>query len=79
MVKIDSEIIDIGHDDDQNIVLAGKRISRRHARIEAKPDGNLYITDLNSTNGTWVGDTLLVPNTQVQWEPEEIVRMVIIG
>jgi len=75
MVKIDSEIIDIGRDEDQNIVLAGKRVSRRHARIEAKSDGNLYITDMNSTNGTWVGDTLLVPNTQVQWEPEEIVRM----
>ncbi len=75
MVKIDSEIIDIGRDDDQNIVLSGKRVSRHHARIEAKPDGNLYITDMNSTNGTWVGDTLLVPNTQVQWEPEEIVRM----
>ncbi|MEP6984596.1 MAG: FHA domain-containing protein, partial [Chloroflexota bacterium] len=75
MVKIDSEIIDIGRDDDQNIVLAGKRVSRHHARLEAKADGNLYITDLNSTNGTWVGDTLLVPNTQVQWEPEEIVRM----
>ncbi|MCA0457950.1 MAG: protein kinase [Chloroflexi bacterium] len=75
MVKIDSEIIDIGRDDDQNIVLDGKRVSRRHARVEAKSDGNLYITDLNATNGTWVGDTLLVPNTQVQWEPDEIVRM----
>ncbi len=75
IIKIDTEIIEIGRDDDQNIVLSGKRASRRQARLEAKADGNLYITDLNSMNGTWVGDTLLVPNTQVLWEPEEIVRM----
>jgi len=75
IVKIDSEIIDIGRDDDQNVILSGKRVSRRHLRLEAKSDGHLYITDLNSTNGTWVGDTLLVPNTQVLWEPEEIVRI----
>jgi len=75
MVKLDMEIMNIGRGDDQDIKLEGRRVSRRHARLEVKPDGNLYITDLGSTNGVWVGDTLCVPETQVLWSPDEIVRI----
>ncbi len=35
-----------------------KRISRRHARLIARPDG-VWFEDLGSRNGSWVGDTRL--------------------
>lgn len=36
-------------------------ISRIHARLEQKEDG-IYLTDLNSTNGTFQNGTRLIPN-----------------
>ena len=41
------------------LVLADPRVSRRHAAVEATPRG-LRVTDLGSTNGTWVGRTAIV-------------------
>lgn len=75
VVKLDQEILTVGRYDDQDIRLEGKRISRNHALIELKPDGNIYVTDTNSANGIWMGDTLLVPSTPVTWDRQEIIRM----
>ena len=50
-------------DMDLNYVGAAERgVSRRHARLELK-DGHLYITDLNSSNGTFLRGTRLNPFT----------------
>jgi len=38
-----------------DIVLDDPHISRKHAKIESK-DGQVYITDLGSTNGTFIND-----------------------
>jgi serine/threonine protein kinase len=75
VVKLDKDVLTVGRDEENDVILGGKRVSRKHARIEIHLDGNLYITDLGSTNGVWVSDTLLVPDTQVEWSPEEIVRI----
>jgi two-component system cell cycle response regulator len=45
----------IGRGRDNDIVLASDCVSRRHARLEHRPDG-LYLLDLNSTNGTFVNE-----------------------
>ena len=37
-------------------------VSREHARVYAE-EGNLYIVDMGSTNGTFVSGTRLEPNT----------------
>jgi len=66
VVILDKEVLNIGRaEENQDIILQGRRVSRQHLRLECKPDGHIYVTDLGSTNGTWVGDTLLVPDTQV--------------
>lgn len=75
IIKLDEEILTIGRGETQSVQLDGKRVSREHLLLELKPDGNLYVTDKDSTNGTWVGDTLLVPNTQVLWEKTELLRI----
>jgi two-component system, cell cycle response regulator len=52
---LDKESITIGRDRENDIVLDSDSVSRRHARIEHR-DGTFYVTDLDSTNGTYVND-----------------------
>ena len=75
VIKLASELITIGRGEDQDIQLDGKRVSRAHAQIELRADGSILLLDRGSTNGTWVGDTLLVPQTHVLWDKDEIVRL----
>ena len=50
-----SDILTIGRDPDSTIVLASDAVSRHHARID-RIDGVPYLSDLKSTNGTYVND-----------------------
>jgi pSer/pThr/pTyr-binding forkhead associated (FHA) protein len=45
----------LGRDEDATILLRGRHISRRHARIFAD-NRRVYIEDLGSKNGTFVND-----------------------
>jgi len=47
--------IAIGRGRDNDIVLPSDCVSRRHARLEQRPDG-LYLIDLDSTNGTFINE-----------------------
>jgi len=49
----------IGRGADNGIVLESDSVSRRHARFEQK-DSTWWVTDLRSTNGTYVNDELVV-------------------
>lgn len=75
IVPIAKETMTIGRGSTQDVQLDGKRVSREHAILEVRRDGNLYLRDVNSTNGVWIADTLLVPDTNVQWGRNEIVRI----
>jgi DNA-binding winged helix-turn-helix (wHTH) protein len=50
---MDKEEIILGRDDEADIVLPERQISRRHVRF-FKSDNQYYVEDLNSRNGTWV-------------------------
>jgi diguanylate cyclase (GGDEF)-like protein len=52
---LDQELVTIGRDRENDIVLDSDSVSRRHARVEHR-DGRIYLTDLDSTNGTYVND-----------------------
>jgi S1-C subfamily serine protease len=46
----------IGRDSDCDFVIDDDRISRQHARLAALDSGGLVVTDLGSSNGTYVDD-----------------------
>ena len=41
-------------------------VSHRHAKIELDPDGNPFLVDVGSTNGTMLNGQLISANTPVQ-------------
>jgi diguanylate cyclase (GGDEF)-like protein len=46
----------LGRSSDSTVVTAHDSVSRHHARIDAGADGRYLVTDLGSTNGTFVND-----------------------
>ena len=48
------QLVKVGSAADNNIVLKEEGISRYHAELFLDEDGNVFITDLDSTNGTFV-------------------------
>jgi len=54
---LEGPVVTIGRGRDNDIVLASDCVSRRHLRLERRPNG-LYAIDLGSTNGTHVNDSV---------------------
>lgn len=48
------KIFRIGRDATNDIVLSHRSISRTHLEVFIDPEGNIFVTDLNSSNGTYV-------------------------
>ena len=54
-IELDGRPLTIGRAPDNGLVVRDGRASRHHARIDARR-GSLVLTDLGSTNGSWVND-----------------------
>jgi diguanylate cyclase (GGDEF)-like protein len=54
----------IGRGEETDIQIADHAISRRHAKIDPTPDG-VFVSDLGSTNGTFVNDKAIEGNTRL--------------
>ncbi len=84
-VELNGRPMTIGRAPDNVLVLADSRASRHHARIDARR-GSLVLTDLGSTNGSWVngrrvesialgqGDRLRIGTTELLVETVEPIR-----
>jgi uncharacterized membrane protein YhaH (DUF805 family) len=59
ILNVDSKLI--GRSKQCNIVIDNQYVSGEHCRIEVQ-NGQVTITDLSSTNGTYMGPTKLTPN-----------------
>lgn len=73
-VPLKTEPMTIGRDEGNDIVLDLQKVSRKHARIEFNGT-NYLVTDLNSTNGTYLGNIKLLPGVPEIWTPEKPLRI----
>ncbi len=55
LYRFTSAELTMGRAPDNDIVLETSGVSRNHARLTRTPDGGVLLTDLGSTNGTFVG------------------------
>ena len=62
------ETITIGRDLSCDIKLSDKHISKRHATIEYYAKNQVYLTDHNSTNGTYYNKVPIINKMQVNKE-----------
>jgi Tol biopolymer transport system component len=73
-VPIRVSTLTVGRGSGNGLVLDHPKVSRRHARIDF--DGTNYrVTDLNSTNGTFLGDVRLQPGVPTLWVPWQPLRI----
>jgi hypothetical protein len=55
-VNVESTPFVIGRESDCDLVLEDPRVSRHHAQLEVLDDGRVVLRDLESANGTYVGE-----------------------
>jgi eukaryotic-like serine/threonine-protein kinase len=73
-VQIKPSGMTIGREEDNDITLNSPKVSRRHARIQH--DGaKFWVSDLNSRNGTFLGETRLIPGEPETWTPEKAMKI----
>lgn len=60
-VPIPAPVVTVGQSASNQVVLADDSVSRRHARLEFEA-GSWHVTDLDSTNGTYLNGTRVPPN-----------------
>jgi hypothetical protein len=61
--------VTIGRLPENDVVLTEDSVSSRHARLEKNADG-WHVIDLNSTNGTYLGQQELSPQVLHAWSPD---------
>ena len=61
----ETSIVDIGRDPTCKLMLEESGVSRRHTIIQQLPDG-IYISDLSSTNGTYVNGAKITKETRLK-------------
>lgn len=74
VVPLSRDGITIGRVAGNDIVLNDLLVSRLHARIDFE-DGSYRVIDLNSTNGTFLGDQKLLPGVPETWRPGTPLRL----
>jgi serine/threonine protein kinase len=72
--KLGSDPVLLGRSESCDITLPAEGISRHHARLEYTPNGWL-ITDLGSTNGTFLEEMKLLPEVPEPWPKGQILRI----
>jgi pSer/pThr/pTyr-binding forkhead associated (FHA) protein len=65
--KIDKESCTIGRSPQCDVVIQHEAMSRKHCLLEIK-NGNLFVTDLGSSNGVSIEGEKIPPNTPVPYQ-----------
>jgi hypothetical protein len=67
-------VLVVGRQLDNDIQLVDSSVSRHHVEIRVQPDG-ILVRDLGSSNGTFINDGRLVPNTDALVRPGDRLRI----
>lgn len=73
-IPLSDRDLTIGSAENADIRIDSNTLSRLHARI-APRDGQVYLTDLNSRNGTFLNGKRLQPNIEQEWLPGDYLRL----
>lgn len=65
----------LGRDSSADIVLASSRVSRRHATLQRRQDGTYIVSDLGSTNRTYLDQRPLPPHVAQPWPPRQSLHV----
>ncbi|MCM1163667.1 MAG: FHA domain-containing protein [Muribaculaceae bacterium] len=68
------KLLKIGKDPSCNIVYNSPYVSSIHAELTLLDNGDIFIEDKNSTNGTFVGGQRLTPNVETQIHRGDLVK-----
>ncbi|RYG33450.1 FHA domain-containing protein [bacterium] len=63
-----------GRKPENDVQIAEAAVSGRHGQLEVLPDG-VFLTDLGSSNGTFVNGAKLGANLRTQVRPDDVVRI----
>jgi len=74
-IGFDKQSIIIGREKGVDLVLDQTKVSRRHAQIECDRNGNIYVTDLQSANGTYLDGVRLTPQERVLWKRTQYLEI----
>ncbi len=67
--------VTLGRAEDNDLPLQSANVSRYHARIEATGPGHYQVVDLDSTNGTYIGNAKLLPGVPETWTTDQPLRV----
>ncbi|ABE74207.1 MULTISPECIES: FHA domain-containing protein [Psychrobacter] len=65
-----TDSLSVGRGSDNDLVLGSKQISRNHAQLSVL-NGQLYVKDLESSNGTFINDERIAANESKQLSAED--------
>lgn len=71
---LDKQVITIGRGEENDLALVASGVSHHHARLERTGSG-WQIVDLNSTNGTWLDNSKLLPGVPEPWYESQKIRI----
>jgi uncharacterized protein YraI len=70
VIELPAPDVILGRGDDVDVQLADDMVSKRHLRLTINPQG-VWLLDLGSTNGTFLGDLRLTPGQSLLWPPDQ--------
>ena len=65
----------VGKGSEANVKLENERISRNHLQLVYNSEGSLHVTDLGSTNGTFLNGFKLVPGEDKLLKPKDKLQL----
>jgi pSer/pThr/pTyr-binding forkhead associated (FHA) protein len=72
--KIEGDMLSVGRDEDCNLTIQHETLSRRHMSVQLK-NGQCWVEDHGSSNGTFVNGKRLKPHTPVRVLPEDFIQL----